>query len=274
MRFAVYLAAASVLMASQIQANEAEAEIELYEAADQYVDVPDHFAESDAEAESEAESDAESDAESEVDTSNMTEAELEKFHMHNPFKGAGKKMKDGYNHLKNKVVETVEHAKEDGKKALKAIRGASLTSVSSAIRRGLTGMTAFGAMAQDYVDYCAMYGASDKDKPLSFSDYFDNATFWHGGGDWFTYETLHKHMGDDEADITVEKYMKARQTSRTGNLKERNDIIAKKIQELENHFKTNANFHPDMEDPVSIPNSSLTYDLSTIGLWFPQPCCL
>lgn len=110
-------------------------------------------------------------------------------------------------------------------------------------------MTAFGAMAQDYVDYCAMYGASDKDKPLSFSDYFDNATFWHGGGDWFTYETLHKHMGDDEDDITVEKYMKARQTSRTGNLKERNDIIAKKIQEIEAAFKKDKHFHPDMNDP-------------------------
>lgn len=57
-----------------------------------------------------------------------------------------------------------------------------MTTLSKVLSDSLKGTTAFQSLCHDYADHVATTV-----NPLSFREYFEETTFYHGQGDWFTY---------------------------------------------------------------------------------------
>ena len=140
------------------------------------------------------------------------------------------------------------------------VRGISTSYVTSKVREVTAGITAFEAVAVDYIDYCSMFPTDDENEPLSLSKFFENVTFNKARGDWITFQNIHEHMGTK--DVAVDKYLDARKSSRSGNIKKKNFLIGGKIDDLEASYTKDPKFKPDLKDDVS------RVDFLTFGFLF------
>ena len=64
--------------------------------------------------------------------------------------------------------------------------------------------------------------------PINFEDFFTETTFYHGGGDWLTYESIGKDRGEEPA---KDGYITQRKDAR-------NEIVFAKLEELHKMVKT------------------------------------
>ena len=51
---------------------------------------------------------------------------------------------------------------------------------------------------------------------MSFEEFFKQTTFYNGDGDWRTYESLHKQLGEEPA---LDSYLTLRRDARTEKMK-------------------------------------------------------
>ena len=65
-------------------------------------------------------------------------------------------------------------------------RGTNLSTMSKLLGDTIKGMTVWQSFAHDYTDHVAT-----SDHPLNLSDFFDQSTFFHGHGDWETYNRIY-----------------------------------------------------------------------------------
>ena len=90
-------------------------------------------------------------------------------------------------------------------------RNLRVSTISKMISRGVKGMTPFVELGHEYTDHCATV-----DEPMSFEEFFKQTTFYNGDGDWRTYESLHKQLGEEPA---LDSYLTLRRDARTEKMK-------------------------------------------------------
>lgn len=94
--------------------------------------------------------------------------------------------------MKSKIASWSDDIKEGWKNLKMNARGLNATTISKAISGGFSGMTAWQSLCHDYSDHVAT-----TKEPLNMRDFFGQTTFYHGEGDWFTYEKIQKARGED-----------------------------------------------------------------------------
>ena len=81
-----------------------------------------------------------------------------------------------------------------------------MTTMSKMVANSLKGSTAFHSLCHDYTDHVAT-----SEHPLNFMDFFLQTTFYHGRGDWPTYEKIQQDLGNEPAQ---DSYITQRKDSR------------------------------------------------------------
>lgn len=97
-----------------------------------------------------------------------------------------------------------------------------MTTLSRFLGDKLAGMTAWQSFAHDYTDHVAT-----SENPLSLRDFFYQTTFYHGLGDWETYNRIYKNRGEEPA---KDGYIAQRKDSR-------NELVFQKLEELNNKME-------------------------------------
>lgn len=170
MRFAVYLGTATLLM-MPLQSTRLDTELYSFgegegdvEAASQIDITTSADADADAEAEAEMEAMIEADAKLASTIHAMVEGQGIWADMKDTVSGWGEDLKKGWEQLKLNA------------------RGTNLTTLSRFLSDKMAGMTAWQSFAHDYTDHVAT-----SEYPMNLKDFFYQSTFYHGKGDWETY---------------------------------------------------------------------------------------
>ena len=87
-----------------------------------------------------------------------------------------------WNDMKKHFSSWSEDVQKGWEKIKQNARGTNLTTVSKLLGDTLKGMTAWQSFAHDYTDHVAT-----SEHPLNLLDFFYQTTFFHGKGDWETY---------------------------------------------------------------------------------------
>ena len=108
--------------------------------------------------------------------------------------------------MKDKMKSWADDIKEGWAKLKENARGLNMTTVSKLMTNKLSGQTAWQSLCHDYTDHVATSA-----NPLNFRDFFGQTTFYHGEGDWFTFEDIQKNRGEEPE---MDGYIAQRKDSR------------------------------------------------------------
>ena len=119
--------------------------------------------------------------------------------------------------MKSAWKSWTDDVKQGWEKLKMSARGMNLTTMSRLLGDELKGMSAWQSFAHDYTDHVAT-----SDHPLNLLDFFYQTTFYHGLGDWDTYNRIYKDRGEEPA---KDGYIAQRKDSR-------NELVFQKLEEL------------------------------------------
>ena len=123
-----------------------------------------------------------------------------------------------------------------------------MSTVSKMLSGVLKDQTAWQSLCHDYTDHVA----TTSENPLNFRDFFYQTTFYHGKGDWFTYEGIEENRGEKpERDSYIAQRKDSRNEAVFGKLEE----LGKQVEQLMKEATVGkaANTYSDYKTSVSIP---------------------
>ena len=218
MRFTVYLGYMTTMMMVPMQSTKLELDSQLTVLGEGHTEADidtlvhsgvDADASVDADAEAEVGTTSQMQAMIDADAAVCTQASAEVESYWQDFKDAMKSWSDDVKEGWSKLKETA--------------RGINPTTVSKLVSNGLKGQTAWTSIAHDYSDHVATV-----EKPLNFREFFHQSTFFHGYGDWHTFEVMQKARGEEPE---RDGYIAMRKDSR-------NTAVLKKLEEVNKMVET------------------------------------
>ena len=110
------------------------------------------------------------------------------------------------------------------------------------------------SIGHDYTDHCATTSA-----PLSFRDFFDQKTFYHGRGDWATFKNLHTDLGEEPK---MDAYILLRKDTRNQKVRDKLEELNRMVEEITN--RATADNIPPRDFPSNKANVSHIHHFSQL----------
>ena len=126
----------------------------------------------------------------------------------------------------------------------KNARGINLTTMSKFLSRTMSGMTVFQSFAHDYMDHVAT-----SENPMSIYDFFYQTMFYHGMGDWDTFNQIQKNLGEEPE---KDGYIAQRKDSR-------NEVVFEKLEQLKKDIDSVVNELPKDKNAKKKAKEFTTY---------------